>query len=617
MVADNPHIPALRIQIKSLSKGPGVYLMKDNSGAVIYVGKALSLRDRVRSYFGSGDGRSQIEFLMRRVAELETIVTHTEEQALILESDLIKKFKPRYNIRLKDDKAYLSVRIDRENPWPRLELIRKVSEDGATYYGPFSSSTEIRELLNLIRSVIPLRTCTDVVMHNRQRPCLEYEIKRCLAPCCLAVDRVYYFRRLKQAERILQGRIDGVRSELQVEMEKCSESLNFEEAAVLRDKISFLEHYASADRVTSHKGEDRDVFAIYREGSLGVLVVLMVRGGRLSNSKSYPFEDISGFTEDLLESAIFQFYDSGNDVPGEILLPLDLDAAKPIAKYLSQKSGSAVEVFQPRKGVKYRLITLAELNAKQSFVERFKAEERAAELSAELMKRFNLKQAPRRIECVDISNLQGSNIVASLVSFFEGEPDKDRYRHYNLSVQGKPDDFKSINEVVERRLRGGMTRDDLPDLLVIDGGAGQLAAALAARDGLGIDLEIVALAKGRAERFGKGARKEKLERVFLPGRDEPIELPKDDGLTHLLARIRDEAHRFAITFHRKKRSQRIFTSELDRISGVGGEKRQRLLKHFGTVSAIAKAEVDEIAKIGRMPISLAKKIQSYLRQMKE
>lgn len=603
----------LKVKIKNFSRGPGVYIMKDSAGAVIYVGKTLSLRNRVRSYFAGGDGRSQIEFLMRRVASIETIVSHTEEQALIMERDLIRKFKPRYNIMLKDDKAFLSVRIDDTNPWPKLELVRKVPNDGATYYGPYSSSSELRALLELIKSVVPLRSCNDTVFNNRQRPCLEYEIKRCAGPCCLAVDRNDYRRWLKQAERILQGKSSGVKADLEREMQLCSDAMNFEEAAVLRDRIALLERYSAAAQITSHRGEDRDVFATYREGSLASLAILMVRGGRVVNSRNFVFEEVSAFDAEILESALLQYYEAGNDVPPEILVSLELESSKALASRLNQISGNKVEISAPSRGLKYRLITLAELNAKQNFIEKFNAEDRVAETSKELMKRFNLKQAPRRLECIDISNFQGDSIVASLVSFFDGRPDKERYRHYNISFQGKPDDFAAIAEVTERRLKGGREREDLPDLLVIDGGQGQLGAALSVRDALGIDLDIISLAKSRAEFVGKKERAAKPERVFTQSSNDAITLVIGEQITQLLTAMRDEAHRFAITFHRKKRSKKSFASVLDNISGLTPESKDRLLKRYGSVAAIGKLSAEELVREGRLPSAVAKRVVEALK----
>ena len=604
-------LSTLRKGVKTLPTSPGVYLMKDEQGILIYIGKARNIRARVRTYFMGGDGRLQIEFLLKRIKSLETIVTENEEQALILERDLINRHKPRYNIRLKDDKSYISIKIDTNAAWPRLELTRKVEQDGAMYIGPFTEGGKIREVLNVIRNVVPLRTCTNTVFYNRQRPCLEYQIKRCAGPCCLPVDKDEYAQWLDQAVAILEGKTAKASKALNQRMEKASQDLRFEEAAILRDRIALLEQFASGEKYRFHQAEHRDSFAIYREGSLANLCVINVRNGRISDSRTYSFKDVLISNGELLESAILQYYESEREVPEEILLaekPFDLAL---LQGALKKKRGAALEINVPQKGSKFRLVQLAALNARHALQNSIDSEEKLARISQRLAQEFRLRQMPRRIECIDISNLQGSDIVGAQVSFFDGHPDKANYKKYKISFQSKPDDFAAIEEVVTRRLARAKAEGNFPDLLIIDGGALQLERALFARDKLGVNVDIIALAKMRTA-SGNGDTKAVPERVFIQGKEDAIVLASDDELTHYLQRIRDEAHRFVITFHRQRRARRVFQSALDNISGVGVERKGRLLRHYGNVDAIKGADENELAKVGRMPLSLARKIKSKL-----
>jgi excinuclease ABC subunit C len=610
---DLPHLIEVKKKVDTFPKLPGVYLMRDAGGEVIYVGKAKNLRDRTRSYLTGQDERLQIEFLLQRIREIENIVTENEHQAFILERDLITKYKPRYNIRLKDDKAYLSIRIDENAEWPRLELVRKVENDGAQYFGPFSFSYELRTLLDIIKRVIPLRTCADTVFYNRQRPCLEYQIKRCSGPCCLPVDRAQYGDWIKQAKAILVGKTDAIMKDLQAQMDKASEELRFEDAAHYRDRLSVLQNLKSGQRIMSSMGEDRDAFALYREESLVALSILKVRAGRVADNQNFSFADVGVSDEEVLEGALSQYYEGAREIPDEVVLPFELANLSIIREAAENRAGRKVEFTVPLRGVKQRLLNLAGLNARQHFLSQFDAERRYTEISKSLAKSLGLKQMPRRIECVDISNFQGSDIVGALVSFFDGTPDKEHYRKYKISVQDKPDDFASIEEVVRRRLARGVEENDLPDLLIIDGGPGQLKRALIAREETKANIDIVALAKERTKSDVTATKIEKKpERIYLDPDSEPIVFEPTSEVTHLIQRIRDEAHRFVITFHRKTRSKRVFRSALDDITGVGPDRRARLLKYYGSVEVMKKAEPRELAKMGRMPLPLAEKILRVL-----
>ena len=603
------YLKTLKAHVSKFPKKPGVYIMKDVDERVIYIGKAKDLRARVRTYFSGGDGRYQIEFLMRRVRSVEIIVSESEQQAFLLERDLITKYKPRYNIRLKDDKAYLSIRIDENEEWPRLTLVRKIQQDGARYFGPYTFSYELRNLLEMVNRTLPLRTCSNTVFYNRQRPCLEYQIKRCAGPCCLEVNKEEYQSWVKQAMQILEGKTSIVEKDLEKLMEIASEDLRFEDAGLYRDRLELLRKFKHGAELISNKGENRDVFALYREEKLAALSVLTVRNGRVADSKSYSFSQVEIPDEDIIESAVEQFYVSDKEIPEEVVLPIEIDSKDFISQRLKELRGSKVEIVVPKRGIKLRLLGLAQVNAREHFVTTFDAEERYREVSEGLAKLLSLSQIPRRIECVDISNFQGSDIVGAHVVFFDGVPDKKNYRRYKMTNQDKPDDFGSIYEVVHRRLSKGIKLGDLPDLLVIDGGIGQLNAALRARDELEVSLEIVGLAKMRSEKFERAKKKEKKpERVFLEGDSNSIPLDPNLEITKLLQRIRDEVHRYVITFHRQSRSKRVMGSKLDGIPGLGPERKRRLLKQFGSIKNIACAEPEKVAKAGRMPKSLAERV---------
>ena len=612
--ADTERLESLRRQVSQVATMPGVYLMRDEHGEVIYVGKAKDLKARVRTYFTGGDGRYQIEYLLSRVVSFETIVTQTEEQAFLLERDLITKYKPRYNIRLKDDRAYLSLRVDESAEWPRIELIRKRGDDDARYFGPYAFSSELRNLLEVIKKVVPLRSCSDAVLYNRQRPCLEYQIKRCSAPCCHKVSQEEYRGLIKQAIGILEGKTSAMLKDLTEKMEQAAIDLKFEEAAAWRDRVDVLQAYQAGYSLVSFRDEDRDVFGLVREGNAAVLCVILVRGGRLAETKTFTLDDVGVSDEELLESGIQQFYEGQREIPQEILTQKELENASMIEAGLSSKRGAKVTLIVPQRGSKARLIAMAELNARHAFAGSYSQDAGWNGVAQALADLAGLRQLPRRVECVDISNFQGSDIVGAIVVFFDGVPDKGSYRKFNISQQGKPDDFAAIYEVVYRRLKRGMEEGNLPDLLVIDGGAAQLQKALEAREDLKLSVDIISLAKMRTQ-SDVDAREvtRKPERVYLPGAAESIGLDEGAIVTRFLSRLRDEVHRFVITFHRQKRSRRVFQSVMDTVSGVSPEHRNRLIRYFKSVDSIAKADPSEVARAGRMPLSLAKKLVDVLR----
>lgn len=619
MKKSSEHITAERL--RAMPELPGVYLMKDENGSVIYIGKAKELRSRVRSYFSGSDERYSVQYLLERVRVIDTIVTTDERQALILEADLIRKYKPRYNIRLKDDRSYLSIRIDETGEWPRLELVRGEREDGARYIGPFAFSYELRTMLELIKRTVPLRTCSDHVLRNRVRPCIEFQIKRCSAPCCLPIDRAMYSAWLEQAVQMLQGKSKEVQAALRLEMERASEELRFEDAADIRDRLQVLETFQHDKNQTMFGTSSQDAIGIYREGARVEMTLLLVRKGRLIESRSFSFPEAPVPDEELIGSLLNQYYGSGAEIPQEIVVPFDLEDTAVREELLRERRGAKVSLVTPKIGAKARLLALALQNARENFQSRFSGADFSDTIARALQSELGLEELPRLIECVDVSHFQGGSTVASVVAFQDGKPEKSRYRHFILSQEGKPDDFASMREVVGRHLSRCAEENTLSDLIVVDGGPAQLSQALKVRTELGLQRPaMIGLAKKRSEKLAYRAhlgalqklRERKPERIYFEDADTPIVLPAESETLHLLERIRNEAHRFAITFHRKRRQKRTFQSQLENIQGVGPKRRKHLLRTFGSIQAIAALSAEELAERGELPLRLAERILAVL-----
>jgi len=606
---------SLEDKLAAVPAGPGVYLLKDRHAKVIYVGKAANLRGRVRTYLRGGDERSQVRFLCERLADFETIVTANDKEALILENNLIKQYRPRYNIRLKDDKSYVSVKVTVQDPWPRVLVTRRIVKDGNRYFGPFASASAVRDTLDTIRRVFPLRTCSDPVFRNRSRPCIEYDIKRCLGPCVLPVDRAAYEEHLRQVMLLLEGRNSEVVRHLRRRMEAAAEGERFEEAGRVRDQIRAIETTQERQQVVEHWGANQDVFGLYREGGCVEVQVLFVRSGKLVSNRAYSFDDWEFADAEVLEAVLTQFYQATNhDVPDEILLPVAISDADVRAEYLSERRGKKVSLLVPQRGDKLRLVEMARDNARQGFAERRDATKQSQRMVAELQRRLRLANVPKRIECLDIATFQGSETVGGIVAFDEAEPAKDGYRHYRIRSVDGTDDFAAVAEVIRRRFRDVGERGGLPDLLVIDGGIGQLGAARAVLVELGIpNLEVVALAKERVERDATATEiRRRPERVFLPGRKNPVVLKPNSTALFLLQRVRDEAHRFVNLYHRKLRARARFMSRLDAVPGIGPRRRRALLRHFGSLRRMGEASTEEIATVPGITLTLAAQIKEQL-----
>ena len=678
--------------LEALPAAPGVYIMKDARGKPIYIGKAAVLRNRVRQYFqpASGDSRDFVPLLEGIVGDIETVVTSNEKEALLLENTLIKRHQPRFNVKLTDDKNFLVLRLDPEGEWPRLEVTRRLGQDGAYYFGPYHSATSCRETLRVVNRHFQLRTCTDHVLHNRRRPCLQYQIKRCPAPCVLPVSREAYGEQIRDVRLFLDGKSDELLDRLRARMKDAAGRQEFEIAAEIRDQIRALEVTLEKQRVVSADFVDQDVIGYHRQGIALEIAVLSIRNGQLNGSRQFSFTNQEFPDAELISSFVGLYYDMGAPPPDEVLLPIEIDDAEVKADWLSDRRAELggrrrkVDVHTPQRGDRRRLVELANKNAAASFATRRNARADVELALGKLARRLKLAKLPRVIECYDVSHLQGFATVASMVVFVDGRPDKARYRTYKVRAPARTsgrtnDDFASMYEVLSRRFRrareAGADEDTtwkLPDLIVVDGGKGQLAMALAAaRDvgipvGAGAELTIVALAKERddmtplalddqpapppvsaaptastpapapaaptpataspaptastAATAGAEADKgdtRRPDRVFLPNVKDPIPIRPSSAEMFILQQLRDEAHRFAVSFHRGQRRRLTLRSVLSTIPGIGPGRQRQLLRHFGSVKRVRHAAVDELAAVPGMTRAAAEAVFAHFARQPE
>ncbi|TKB69078.1 MAG: excinuclease ABC subunit UvrC [Nitrospira sp.] len=584
-------IDVLQSKLAHLPGSPGVYLFKNEQGEIIYIGKAAVLADRVRSYFQKGADHSlKTSLLVNHITDVETMVTRSELEALILESNLVKRHKPRFNIVLRDDKQYPYVRLPIKDDFPRLSIVRRVQKDGALYYGPYTPANALRETLKVIKHVFPLATCTIDIDGTADRACIEFEIKRCMAPCTGHQSKEEYHQIVKQVRHFLEGRDHELLDDLRTRMEAAAEREEFEEAARLRDRLFKIQRMLEKQRITQTSATDQDVIGLARQGSAVDLQILFVRGGLLIGRKDFFWpQSADAPDEELVRSAIEQFYNKDGQPPREVLVPTDLEDTVLIQQWLSDKRGESVHVRSPERGAKHQLVLLAEENAAAAVADHLRDEERDRQAGEELKRLLRLEQAPRRIEGFDISNTMGNDSVASMVVWEDGQMKKADYRRFKIQTVEGANDFASMKEVVTRRY-GREERLAQPDLILIDGGLGQLAAALEGLKETGQSgLPILGLAKARGD---------KEERVFLAGRKNPIVLRATSPATHLLQHIRDEAHRFAITFHRKLRGKSLVSSKLDQVIGIGEIRRNQLLEKFGSLDNVVSASDEALQEAG-------------------
>lgn len=614
------HITSL---LDNLPTKPGCYLMKDAAGKVIYVGKAINLRNRVRSYFHSSNSHHpRTNQLVRKIADIEWIVVDSELEALILEMNLIKKYRPHYNVRLKDDKRYPYIKVHWADPFPKVTVTRQMVNDGSRYFGPYTSVWAVHQTLDVLRRIFPYLTCDREITGQDERACLYHDIKLCSAPCIGAVSKEKYRQMIDDLCQFLSGRTEEIVSRMRVEMERAAEELRFEKAAALRDQIRAIENVVERQKVVSPDYVDSDVLAMARSNGEAVVQVFFIRGGKLIGRDYFVLEGAEDTPDsDVMAQFLKQFYDQAATVPDQVLLPQEVEELQIIRQWLNQKSsGQKVEIFVPREGQQQELLKLAAENAAET-LQVLKAQwqadrHRQEQALIELKEALELKEPINRIECFDISNTQGTAAVGSMVVFEQGVPSKKLYRHFNIRTVVGPDDFASMEEVLTRRFnrwKAALESGDapgkkpdrafsiLPDLLIVDGGKGQLARAVTVLERFGLlgKVPVAGLAKQNEE-------------LFLPGRPLPVVLPRHSQALYLVQRVRDEAHRFAITAHRSRRDKAGVASRLDAIPGIGPARRKALLNTFGSIENIREASLKELQLVNGITPELAQAIKSYL-----
>jgi len=588
---------------------PGVYLFKDKEGKVIYVGKAVNLKSRVRSYFGTPSNlSSKIQQLVPRIQDFEFVITSSEQEALILECSMIKKYTPRYNASLKDNKTFPYLRIDINEDWPRVCITRRVQKDGARYFGPFASAGSVRKTLGLIEKIFPFRSCSKRIKGTDKRPCLDYYIRRCPGPCIGAVEKQEYHELLNQVILFLQGKQELVLRELNAKMKAASQQLQFERAALLRDQINAIERVIEGQRIAIKLKGEKDVIGLAQNEEQACIKLFSIRNDKLIGQDHFIMEGIQGESpRQIMTSFVKQYYASASYAPPLILLQHPVDEPVVLSEWLAQQRGSRVKLQVPQRGAKKKLVDTAAENAAQGL--RFaQAKEMKAEVIKsglqELKNRLHLPKLPRRIECYDVSNIQGTLAVGSMVVLGKGWPKPAHYRRFRIKTVAGADDYAMIQETLRRRFKRGLTGEGtwaiVPDLVLIDGGKGQLNAALEVRQELGLEsISMASLAKENEE-------------VFIPGDHQPVRIAKDSPALHILQRARDEAHRFAISYHRKLRHKEVTASALDNIQGIGPKRKKALLRKFGSIEAIKEASSEELRQTKGITPALAKKVKEEL-----
>ena len=606
----------LKEKMTSAPRSPGIYIMKDAQGKIIYVGKANDLKSRIGSYFTGKDTRPMAPFLMARVSDIEFITTSTEKEALILENNLIKRHRPRYNVNLRDDKTYYHLSLDPTDKFPRLQLVRKRFNNATLYFGPYPSGLAAKETLRFVQQIFPLRTCRNRDFKLRPRPCLEYQIGKCLAPCKGLIDEEEYRKLAQSAVSFLQGRRRELISGIKTQMEEAAEKLNFEEAARLRDRVAALEHALEKQNVDWGGDKDQDVVGLYGHDNNYQLCILFVRGGKLLGSKSFAPVKIKTDMVEIISSCLTQYYDGGANIPDEIIIPCLLPDEEIIIEWLTDKKKQKIFLTIPSRGTKNALLDMANDNARNLWEATHKSEEQKIAALQILQDKLSLTKVPRRMECYDISNIGGKYAVGSMVVFQDGEPDKSSYRRFRIKTISESDDYAMMNEVLARRFA---QEENLPDLVVVDGGKGQLNVALSVVRDLKIKIDVIGLAKEERVIFSsKGISKKKAakseDRVYLPRRKDAIYLSAWPQALRMLQQVRDEAHRFALSYHHQIKQKNDLRSILDDIPDVGEARRKILLKHFGSSKQVKDATLEELQKVPGIGRELAEKIYNGLKK---
>ncbi|MGZ3534490.1 MAG: excinuclease ABC subunit UvrC [Thermodesulfobacteriota bacterium] len=601
-------------KINRLPTNAGIYLFKDQKGTILYVGKAGNIRHRVSSYFQKREGMdAKTLAMLEKVADIDTMVTDTEKEALILEDNLVKTHHPRYNVKLRDDKNYPCLKLSMEEKYPTLCVVRRIKKDGSLYFGPYPSATSLRETLRVIRRLFPIRTCLDTKFTHRLRPCINHEMGRCFGPCCEEVDPAKYREVVQQVRMFLAGKNRDLVEDLKKRMEEESENLNFEKAAKIRNQIAHIEQVIEKQKIVSQDFLDQDVIGFYRQDHKIIVYPLFIRTGRLMGGKGFVLPSTGLLDKEVLSSFLFQYYREGKFIPEQILIPAEIPEQEFVEKWLTELRGKRVRISVPMKGDKKNLLKMACENAERFLLAEDELQKDRRQLLQVLKEKLHLKTIPRRIEAFDISNLQGGNAVGSMVVFEEGEPNKNRYRRFKIKTVEGADDYGMMYEVLLRRYQKAVEENDLPDLVLLDGGRGQLNVAQEVFKELKVEeIDLISLAKERPlekSRFSRLRKSE--EKVFHPHIKEPILLGRRSGLLQFLDRIRDEAHRFAISYHKKVRGRESIKSELEEIPGIGRVRQKELLKFFGTVERIKEVTEEELAKAPKMNSKSAQRVYQF------
>jgi excinuclease ABC subunit C len=614
----------LQTLLANLPTRPGCYLMKNAAGEIIYVGKAINLRQRVRSYFHESGQTPKTRRMVREIADIEWIVVETELEALLLEMNLIKKHRPKYNVRLKDDKRYPYIKVHWADPFPKVTVTRQLVNDGSRYFGPYASAWAVHQTLDVLRRIFPYLTCDRPITGQDARPCLYYDIKLCAGPCIGAIDQAGYRQMIADLMNFLNGRGEEIIERLQKEMEQAAETLRFEKAARLRDQIQALQAVIEKQKITFGQDmADSDILAMARSDGEACVQVFFIRGGKLIGREYFVLENTAESEDaEILAQFLKQFYAEVPNIPEQLMLPQEIEEAQIISQWLrTRRGGEKVEIVVPRQGQAHELLKMALENAQETLnilKARWQADtHRQEEALTELQQALSLPHPPNRIECYDISNTQGMAIVGAMVVFEQGVPNKSLYRRFNIeSVRGMPDDFASMEEMLRRRFRRWQVSREtaaqpgekvdrafaiLPDLIVIDGGKGQLARAVKVLQEFSLygQIPLIALAKQQEE-------------IFFPERAESLLLPRTSPALYLLQRVRDEAHRFGLTAHRQRRKKLGMASQLEAIPGIGPTRRKALLRHFGSIEAIRQASIEELASVPGMTRAAAEQLKAHL-----
>ncbi|MGD8701011.1 MAG: excinuclease ABC subunit UvrC [Desulfosarcina sp.] len=595
--------------IKGISDSCGVYLMKDDSGSILYVGKAINLKKRVASYFQRQDTReAKTAMMVSRVADIETVVTASEKEALILESNLIKRHRPRYNVVLKDDKRYPSLRIDLKATYPKIEIVRKTPKDGAIYFGPFSSAHAVRQTVKLINKTFPLRKCSDRTLGQRTRPCIHHQMGQCLAPCCLAVDSAVYKGIVNEVILFLKGRTSELIKRIRRQMVKASDRQDYEAAAAFRDRMVALERTLERQVTVTTDFLDRDVIGMSGSSDFRLVTMMIIRRGYLQGMRHFEFSHAAADKAELIAQFMSQYYQSVHSIPAEVLVPTLPDDYELLEETLSEWKTRRVRIRRPQRGEKRRLLEMAENNADNTLRERLQKASQETALLEALKRRLNMDRLPERIECFDNSALAGTYPVSGMVVFVNGRPHKSGYRRFIIRSVSKADDYASMAEVLSRRFAKINSRNPQPDLLLVDGGKGQVSTAVAILDQLGLlgRFSIAGIAKKDTD---KG---ETADKIYLPNRVNPVNLGADGRLLLLLQQIRDEAHRYALAYQRKQRRRKTVQSALDHVHGVGPKRKRMLLNHFGSIKKIRAATAAEISELPGISRSIAEAVKTAL-----